>query len=341
VITRIRLTLKQSRFEVAAAIILCIGVAVAAIVEALRLNSVNLPAGCYPYAAQNGFQPGMTLACFSASSQWLAIHDSFDVRLITPLPQVLPFVVGIMLGAPLVAREIEHGTAPLSWALAGSRRRWLAARIGAVVPLIVPLLLMLGLASDFLAGATVPGLNPWADFGNYMGRGIPLVFWGLAAFAGTAALGTLIGRTAPAMLLAVVICVLVRGTWDPGMNRTVLPPLSQVLATQADIANGTPWGNETNSALIVYTEMYLDGKPWSGDINAWYQANMTTTVDSNGNVIQSMGPTDPSQMPTDVPFGIPGGEYWPIVALECGILFLGSLLFAGVALFRVDGRRPY
>jgi hypothetical protein len=340
VITRIRLTLKQNRFEVAAAIILCVGVAIGAIVEALRLNAVNLPSGCYAYAAYGGFQSGISPACFSASSQWLAIHNSVDMRLIEPLPQMLPFVVGIMLGAPLVARELEHGTAPLSWALAGSRRRWLAARIGAVLLLIVPLLLALGLASDFLEGATSPGLNPWANFSDYMGRGVPLVFWGLASFAGTLALGTLIGRTAPAILLAIVICVLVRGTWEAGMNRTVLPPLSQMLATQADVDSGTPWGPDMSNSLIVYAKTYLDGKPWDGDINAWYGEHMTTVVDSNGNIMQT-GPTDPSQMPTDVPFGIPGSEYWPIIALECAILSLGSLLCAAVALFRVDGRRPY
>jgi len=47
------------------------------------------------------------------------------------------------------------------------------------------------------------------------------------------------------------------------MNRTVLPPLSQMLATQADIANGTPWGPDMSSSLIVYVKTYLDGKPWT------------------------------------------------------------------------------
>jgi len=36
-----------------------------------------------------------------------------------------------------VARELEQGTAPLSWALAGARWKWLAGRILAALLLIV------------------------------------------------------------------------------------------------------------------------------------------------------------------------------------------------------------
>jgi hypothetical protein len=344
---RIRLTYKQHRFEVIATVALCLGVTIGAIVEALRLNAVSIPAGCDPYSSQYagygglGDQgPQVSAACLAASRRWLEIRQSYDMGLIRPLSQAVPFVVGIMLGAPLVAREIENGTAPLSWALAGSRRRWLAARMGAIVLLLVPLLLAVGLSADFLAAPSSPGLNVYASFSEYMARGIPLVCWGLAAFAGTVALGTLLGRTLPAVFLAVVICVLARGTWEQGMNHYVLRPFAQVLADDSVIATGAVWSEGYNNNLVVYEEIYLDGKPWSGSMEEWWMEH-PMTVDANGMVISGPDPTKPWEMPYFVPFGFHGSMYWPIVALECALLFLGSLLCAGIALVRVERRRPY
>jgi len=46
--------------------------------------------------------------------------NSWDVRMVSTLGDVLPFFVGIAMGTPLVARELEQGTAPLSWPLPGT-----------------------------------------------------------------------------------------------------------------------------------------------------------------------------------------------------------------------------
>ncbi len=343
-ITRILLTYKQHRFEVVATLVLCLGVTVAAIVEALRLGAVHLPAGCDPYSFLYG-DPAAQIspACRTASGQWLNIRDGMDMRLIRPISQAVPFLVGILLGAPLVSREIETGTAPLSWALAGSRRRWLGARMISIVLLIVPLLLAVGLSADFLAGATTPGMNPYADFSEYMARGVPLVFWGLAAFTGTVALGTLLGRMTPAIVLAIVVCLLARGTWEAGMNHFVLAASSQILPSAADVQRGTVWSESSNSDLVTRLETYLDGQPWSGDINTWWQEHTTQTVDQFGNVTISspIGPEGQPSGPYSMPFGFHGNMYWPIIAIESAILFLGSLLSSAMALLWVERRRPY
>jgi hypothetical protein len=336
---RLRLTLQQHRFEVLASVVLCLGVAIAVVIEALRLNSVMVPAGC-DLTAYSGPDSSVSAACREASTAWMSIRDGFEMNLLAPLPQVMLFVVGLLLGAPLVAREIENGTAPLSWALAGSRRRWLAPRMLTMVALIVPLMLVVGLASDFLVSATSRGLNPWADFNSFTSRDVLLVFWGIAAFAGTVALGTLLGRTLPAILLAMVVCLFVRGSWDAVMNRTVLPPLSQALSAPAEIESGLT-GNVDWSSLVVYQDMYKDGVPWSGDVNAWFEAHMVNTTDANGIVTSTWPTMDPRKIPYSVFFGIPGNCYWPIVALESGILLAGSMFCGAVALFWVGRRRPY
>jgi hypothetical protein len=342
-ITRMLLILKQHRFEVLATVAICLGVTVAAVVEALRLNAVHFPADCDPYSVLWGGGTTLAPACRAASQQWVDVRNSLDLGLTRAILQFVPFVVGIMLGAPLVAREIETGTAPLSWALAGSRRRWLIPRMATVALLIAPLLLAVGLSADFLTAAITRGMNPYASFSEYMARGVPLVFWGLAAFTGTVALGTLLGRAMPAVLLAVVICFLARSVWEPGMNRFVLAPFSQRLPSAAEVQTGRVWDSFSEGDLVTYYETYMDGQPWSGDESAWWNEHMTVTVDENGNNIYT-GPVNADGQvagPYSVSFGFRADRYWPVVAVECAILLLGALLCAAIALFRVGRRRPY
>src|SRR4029077_15700968 len=41
---------------------------------------------------------------------------------------VLPALVGLFVGAPLLARELEHGTHRFAWTQAVTRRRWLLSK---------------------------------------------------------------------------------------------------------------------------------------------------------------------------------------------------------------------
>ena len=41
---------------------------------------------------------------------------------------LLPALVGMFVGAPLLARELEHGTHRLAWTQSVTRRRWLLSK---------------------------------------------------------------------------------------------------------------------------------------------------------------------------------------------------------------------
>jgi hypothetical protein len=230
-LTRIRLTLKQHRFETIAIAVVCLGLTAAALIEAFRLNSLNVPLSCL----SNGyyFGPGSISITSAGDAHCQALSNSFsnlqrgtDMNIVQLLLLLVPLLAGIVLGAPLVARELEQGTAPLSWSLSGSRRRWLLGKVLAGVVLLVPLMLAVGLAADVLESALDPGVNTHAVFQNYLGRGFVVVFWALAAFAGTLTLGTLFGRTLPALIVALVICFFARVLFEPGMARIVLRPIA-------------------------------------------------------------------------------------------------------------------
>jgi ABC-type transport system involved in multi-copper enzyme maturation permease subunit len=352
---RIILTLKQHRFETITAVVLCLGVAIAGLVEAYRLNSIQFPAGCVPSGGYNFDPMRAPTPCDAATKAFYDLLWSFDMNLVKLFEQLLPFIVGVTFGAVLVAREIEQGTAPLSWALAGSRRRWLAGKLLAVVILIVPLLLIAGLAADVREGATNPGIDPHASFYYYADRGVFLVFWGLAALCGTVALGTITGRTLPAVLLALVVCVLARGMWEQAWNRTIL----RQIAVAQDTNGSSRWGTD----LWVYqtNEYYLDGKVWTGDINVWFDQNLicaggptpapsaSPSAAPSSDMAVPIGPkcmaggTLPGNLapPMPITYVIPGNQYWPVVALESAVLFVGAVFCAAVALVWVERRRPY
>jgi hypothetical protein len=352
-LTRIRLTLKQHRFETIAVVVLCLLAVTGALIEAFRLNAVQVPADCI-MGGRISMNGGLTMgagdngaayACELASRNFNGVAWSVDVGIVRTLLLLLPFIVGIAFGAPLVAKELEQGTAPLSWALSGSRRKWLLGKLLAAMLLIVPLLLVAGLAADVLQGALSRGVDPHASFEDFQGRGLMMVFWGVAALMGTMALGALTGRTLPAVLVALVVCGLARGLWEPAMNRVVLAGAA-VRQDDWSIAD-----------LYIRSETYLDGKRWMGDPNTWYQEHQPVerliTPDASGNIVMDgeiMETKDGQPFIVWEPVGsqlewvqfvIHGDQYWPVTALETLLLGGGAALFAGVGLVWVDRRRPY
>ncbi|HET6744705.1 MAG TPA: hypothetical protein VFH90_02520, partial [Candidatus Limnocylindria bacterium] len=118
---------------------------------------------------------------------------------------VLPFAAGVVLGGPLLAREIEHGTARLSWPLAQSRGRWLVVRVVPVAIMGVALVAVPALAGQVLARSEWPVISPDANFEGYGERGIPPVARFGLAFALSALAGGWIGRQLPALLVAGVL----------------------------------------------------------------------------------------------------------------------------------------
>jgi hypothetical protein len=351
-LTRIWLTYKQHRFETIALIVVCLGLAAAALIEAYRLNSMNVPMSCFNSWTGGFVDPSgppmdaATAHCNSLVKSWMSLNGSTDMNLVQMLLIFAPLLGGIVLGAPLVAREIEQGTAPLSWALSGSRRRWLLGKVLAGVLLLVPLMLAVGITADVLTAATHPGLDTHAAFEGFAGRGVIVVFWALAAFAGTFALGTLMGRTLPALIVALLVCFFVRVTWDAGMSHFILAPFARQEISSDQNYNGW-YAGEIN--MPAYGQYYMDGKPWNGDYYEWSMAHPVPMVavtappdapaDQKGTSYMQPDPSFDS--PSYVQFVIPGNWYWNVVAVESAFLLLGSLLFGGIAMVWVDRRRPY
>ncbi|HZM78342.1 MAG TPA: hypothetical protein VFC19_21670 [Candidatus Limnocylindrales bacterium] len=74
--------------------------------------------------------PAETTSCSTALTTFRSSYQSLN--LISVLMLVLPLLIGLFWGAPLVAREIEHGTHRFAWTQGISRRRWMLVKFGLV-----------------------------------------------------------------------------------------------------------------------------------------------------------------------------------------------------------------
>jgi ABC-type transport system involved in multi-copper enzyme maturation permease subunit len=131
---------------------------------------------------------------------------------VTAVALVLPALIGLFWGAPLITRELEAGTHRLVWNQSITRTRWLAVKLGLV-----------GLAAVTAAGLGSLAVDWWsspidktaADFPRmapllFDARGIVPIGYAAFAFALGVTVGMLVRRTLPAMAITLTVFVAVQ-----------------------------------------------------------------------------------------------------------------------------------
>jgi hypothetical protein len=120
---------------------------------------------------------------------------------------VVPALIGMFWGAPLIAHELETGTFRLAWTQSVSRLRWLVVKLGLV-----------GLASMLAAGLLSLMVTWWASPmdkvnqnrfspSNFALHGFVPAGYALFAFALAATVGLLVRRTLPAMAITLAVFI--------------------------------------------------------------------------------------------------------------------------------------
>jgi hypothetical protein len=119
-------------------------------------------------------------------------------------------LVGIFWGAPLVAREIEHGTHRLVWTQGTSRLRWAATKFGLVPIGVLTTTAVFAAMLNWWISPVMQTSGQRFDYGMFDVHGI--VVFGYATFALALGIfaGALTGRLLPAMATTVVGFLAVR-----------------------------------------------------------------------------------------------------------------------------------
>ena len=312
------------RFELVAVWLGGAVLAVAAMLIAAQFRAVNAPADCLGRVDVHGAVALVRPAC-AAPVEAFARIDMDEARRYFILPLPFAAAAGMLLGVAAMGRELERGTAPLPWTLSGQRWRWLGARAAVLLALVLAAVVPVALAADYLEGVRAPGVDAMASFADETARGWPMVAVAVAAFAVGLAVGTLVGRQLPGLIVAAVVTgVLLTGV-------TVAMDHWTASAAVARPLDAGRWGDRSFEAmfqsradgrLLSYPEATAlqpprpDLPPGTVD-DAWLQQNFK-----------------------EVLLLVPGSRYPEAVALRSAMLLGSAGVFLVLALVVVERRRP-
>lgn len=242
---------------------------------------------------------------------------------------VLPILLGVMVGAPLVAREYEQRTRLLLWMQSITRTRWLS----------VTLVLVLG-AGLLAAGVELALLNWWYHpFDLLIGKFNPVAFdftgpaflaSSLMALAVGIAVGTVTRRTVAAIFLTLALIVAIRIVVEFNLRPNYQP---QVVVTWPLAQGDNPSLGQDNPPITLAREDWQIG---SGFLDA--QGNRTNGIRCNS-AAQS-----PLQCAKDAGYRgnylayQPADRFWTFQWIETGIYLALSALAVAVTAWLVRRR---
>jgi ABC-2 family transporter protein len=215
---------------------------------------------------------------------------------VTAVVLVLPALIGLFWGAPLIARELEAGTHRLVWNQSVTRTRWLAVKLG-----------LLGLATIVAAGLGSLAVDWWSDpidktaFDQFPrmepllfgARGIVPIGYAAFAFALGVTVAMLVRRTLPAMAITLAVFVALQVAMPLLVRAHLIPPMrSKVEITTANVEDFN-WRQDG----------HLRVSATAADTGAWVLSSQL--VDATGRAVDTV-PVSTSSGPCAPPEGPPG-----------------------------------
>jgi ABC-type transport system involved in multi-copper enzyme maturation permease subunit len=283
--------------------------------------SVLVSAAVISWLTSSGFQSCMTdegtsfsSLCQGSFGQWM----SRIARVSMSIVPVFPFIAGLLIGVPLVARELEGGTARLAWSLGPSRLRWFIQRAVPSLALVGLAALLIGLTADALFRTTHPAMNLDQSFVGFRGRGLLIAIEALVVTSIAIALGSIIGRLVPTFILSLILAV--------GIGVAVDKVESQLLHGETLVSDNFFWDG---------TNMFVDSafRLPDGTIATWEELVVLRPE------VEMMGFDENSGIMPVVLY-IPGARYHDIERREALVLTGIAGLFVAAAAVVVVRRRP-
>ncbi|MGP3964990.1 ABC transporter permease [Nonomuraea sp. 3N208] len=201
---------------------------------------------------------------------------------------LLPAVVGLFWGAPLIARELEAGTHLLVWNQSITRGRWLAVKLGLTGLVAMAAACLCGLAvtwwSDPLDMSAPDELALMAPL-VFGARGIAPIGYAAFAFVLGVTVGMLVRRTLAAMALTLAIFAAIQLAMPLLVRPHLMPPVASTFELgQANVDGmgiGRDEGGSAGSAHIIL-ELAVPGHA-----GAWVLSS--NLVDPSGRTIAKNG----------------------------------------------------
>lgn len=260
---------------------------------------------------QHRVQVLVTVGLLLALEAFLLARGSEAATVVSWLP-IVPLLVGVFWGAPVLARELERGTHRLAWTQSVTRRRWLTAKLGGLGLVVTLAGLALGLMISAWAAASDGDV--FGDAALFGGTGVAAGAWWLFAFVLGVSTGGLTRRLLPALAVTVAVFVVVLFGMFQARDEYAEPVRAVADASPGVLVTGSAWLSPSGAEVAdppecadVGRRLYLDCVDQAGYRTVLYYQ--------------------------------PADRYWRFQWTETGILLLGAVLLAGPVVYRVL-RRP-
>ncbi|WP_027345780.1 hypothetical protein [Hamadaea tsunoensis] len=252
---------------------------------------------------------------------------------------VVPGLIGIFWGAPLIARELEEKTDRLVWNQSVPRTRWLAVKLGL---LTVAAAAVAGVFSLLLTwSASRYDLVMGERFGvlNFAARNLVPAGYAAFAFVLGAVAGLLVRRTLPAMAITLAVFAAAQILMPSLVRAHLMPPVSATVTfTEDTMARSDLMG-------VSDTRAWIDGYTMPG---AWSLSSRSQIFNADGSAFTAQqahqcdgnGPQETMACTArlNLHFGYtyqPADRYWRFQWIELALFGGLTVLLAGVGFWAI------
>jgi hypothetical protein len=245
-----------------------------------------------------------------------------------------------LLGAPVLAREMETGTFRYAWTQAFGRWRWAVAKL-------VPLAVVVAVAAGAFSVLISWYYQPYVATGNqalslseaspltpglFDLRGVAFAAWTLAAFAIGGLAGMVIRRVVPAIIATLAAYAGLASVTGLYLRQHYLAPLVT--------SNPSTWVSPGSAWVISQQWRTNGGQPVSQSVVSQVLQGAPPQLAGKGGV-----PKDPSSVQYLMQHGYtlwtsyqPASRFWPFQFIEAGGLLALSVLLIAATIWLVRRR---
>jgi hypothetical protein len=277
-------------------------------------------------------------------------HAANQASIVRGLLIATPLFAGVLLGAPLVAGELEHDTVLLAFTQGISRTRWLVIRWLTLLASVVVVTSLFTLFANWWfwhvgTGGSISNAGIFTGFsegvsrivpGTFDGMGIVPIAYAIFALALGTAIGAVLRRTIWAALVTIGSFVAVRLSVEHWVRPHLVAPLFQPEQVGA-VPLTTPL---TSAPVWVVSNSYRD-LPGSTASLAQASVDHVSTLcsqTSSASGVQVYGYYDRCLAAHGLQFGTyyqPSSRFWTLQWGEAAIFVAASVMLFGIALWAV------
>jgi hypothetical protein len=335
------LTWRQHRKQALYTLIALAAVAAVMLPTGLAMHHTFTDSGLAACLAKQGTGPFTSATAPDCSTLMQQFSDQYSQQtLIGILFVVLPVLVGIFFGAPLIAREVEAGTHRFVWTQGVSRRHWALVKFG-----------LIGALTLIVSGVYTLGMDWWSGpqvaSGGRIGpiifdiEGIAPIGYTLFAVALGILAGTLWKKVVPAMGITLAGYAVVRILIETLARPRYLSPLavSLPITSSEQINDAGAWVysngiiNGTGRLVLPHSSISCGtpGGAGGGNSTVGGAVPMGTDPCDGGLLSQGLGPGPFSNLTRYQP----SSRFWEFQGIETGIFLALTAILLYLAVRRV------